>query len=175
MHGNVSIEHARFTLQKADDGLSPGPCVSLRPRVARVGRAKGEGVQYRHGLSRQAPAANVMSWALQWLPSRLATHCGSGRLYDSQWIGEGWADPPRCPELREWLDLLSAWHRLLHSGSPEARSKNWPIPPPSIWKFCDSFDLPVPDWAVENASRHGWTDQLAIAEKQAERMRISAP
>jgi hypothetical protein len=110
-----------------------------------------------------------MSWALQWLPSRLATHCGSGRLYDSQWVREDWFDPPRSPTVIEWLDLMLVWHRLLHSGSSEARSKNWPQPPPTIWKFCATFDLPVPEWAIENAQRHGWTDMLDLARKQAGR------
>jgi hypothetical protein len=59
-----------------------------------------------------------MSWALQWLPSRLATHCGSPLLYDSQWVKEGWSDPPRPVTVAEWLNLMSAWHRLLHSGNP---------------------------------------------------------
>jgi hypothetical protein len=66
---------------------------------------------------------------------------------------------------------MSAWHRLLHDGNPEARSKNWPIAPPSIWKFSESFDLPLGDWAIENAKIHGWTDMLALSEKQAARHR----
>jgi hypothetical protein len=110
-----------------------------------------------------------MSWALQWLPSRLATLCGSGRLYDSQWVCEGWSDPPRPPSITEWLDLMSAWQRLVHTGSPEARSSRWPTPPPTIWSFCRSYDLPVPEWAIENAQRHGWTDMLDLAGKQADR------
>jgi hypothetical protein len=105
-----------------------------------------------------------MSWALQWLPSRLATHCGSPRLYDSQWINEGWSDPPRPASVAEWLELMSAWHRLLHGGNPEARSKNWPLAAPTIFKFSADFDLPVPAWAVENATRHGWADLLELAE-----------
>src|SRR5580704_11493123 len=110
-----------------------------------------------------------MSWALQWLPSRLATHCGAGRLFDSQWVPEGWSDPPRSPTVIEWLDLMLAWHRLLHTGSPKARSSRWPTPPPTIWSFCRSYDLPVHDWAIENAQRHGWNDMLEIARKQATR------
>jgi hypothetical protein len=54
-----------------------------------------------------------MSWALQWLPSRLATHCGSGRLYESQRVREGWSDSPRSPTVIEWLELMSEWHLLL--------------------------------------------------------------
>jgi hypothetical protein len=96
---------------------------------------------------------------------QLATHCGSPRLYDSQWVGEGWSDPPRPATVEEWLGFMSAWHWLLHSGNPEARSKNWPIAPPSIWKFSESFDLPLGDWAIENAKIHGWTDMLALSEK----------
>jgi hypothetical protein len=110
-----------------------------------------------------------MSWALQWLPARLATHCGSPLLYDSQWVREGWSDSPRPVTIKEWLELMSAWHRLLHAGSPEARSKNWPVAPPSIWRFSESFDLPVGDWAIENARLHGWTEMLVLAERQAQR------
>jgi hypothetical protein len=110
-----------------------------------------------------------MSWALQWLPSRLATHCGSPLLYDSQWVREGWSDPPRPVTVTEWLELMSAWHRLLHTGSPEARSKNWPIAPPSIWQFSDKYDLPVGGWETENARLHGWTEMLGLAERQAQR------
>jgi hypothetical protein len=111
---------------------------------------------------------------LQWLPSRLATHCGSPHLYDSQWVGEGRSDPPRPATVEEWLGLMSAWHRLLHDGNPEGRSKNWPIAPPSIWKFSESFDLPLGDWAIENAKIHGWTDMLALSETQAVRHRYLA-
>jgi hypothetical protein len=111
-----------------------------------------------------------MSWALQWFPSRLALHCGAGRLYDSQWArDESWSDPPRAPSITEWLKFLSSWHYQRSLSHPEARSKNWPGPPPTIWEFCEGYDLPVPDFAIENAQRHGWTDKLTIAAKQAER------
>ena len=69
---------------------------------------------------------------------------------------------------------MSAWHRLLHSGNPKARSKNWPIAPPSIWKFSESFDLPLGGWAIENAKIHGWTDMSALSERQAARHRYLA-
>ncbi len=42
MHGNVSIEQARFTLQKADDGLSPGRVSHLGPELRELAERKAK-------------------------------------------------------------------------------------------------------------------------------------
>ena len=109
---------------------------------------------------------------MQWLPSRLATHCGSPRLYDSQWVREGWSDPPRPVTIAEWLGLMSAWHRLLHRGNPEARRENWPIAPSTIWKFSEEFDLPVGEWAIENARLQQLADHAGVGRASGPKARI---
>jgi hypothetical protein len=64
---------------------------------------------------------------------------------------------------------MEAWHRLVHSGVKDARSKNWPIQPPTIYRFCEIYDLPLAGWAIENAELHGWNDQLELAESLKKR------
>ena len=99
----------------------------------------------------------------------LATACGSPTQYDGQYRREVWSDPPRAITVQEWVVFLDGWHRIIHAGNIDARSKGWPPAPPTIWQFSQSYDLPIGDWAIENAQRHGWTDKIELARKQAER------
>ena len=100
----------------------------------------------------------------------LATACGSPTQYDGQYRSQVWSDPPRPITVQEWVVFLDGWHRIIHAGNIDARSKGWPPAPPTIWQFSQSYDLPIGEWAIENAQRHGWLDMLALARKQAERL-----
>jgi len=104
----------------------------------------------------------------------LATSCGSPREYDGQYRSEVWSDPPRAVTLIEWITFLEGWHRIIHAAGYHARGKGWPPEPPSIFRFSESFDLPLASWAIETAKLHGWQDMLALAERQAERHRYLA-
>jgi hypothetical protein len=99
----------------------------------------------------------------------LATSCGSPRQYDSQYRDQTWSDPPRAVTLIEWVHFLAKWHRILHAAGYCGRSAGWPPAPPTIWEFSESSDLPIADWALENAKRYSWTDKLELAARQAAR------
>jgi hypothetical protein len=40
-----------------------------------------------------------------------------------------------------------------------------PPAPPTIWEFCQWYDLPVPPWAMLNAELHGWEHLRPVANR----------
>jgi hypothetical protein len=53
------------------------------------------------------------------------------------------------------VDFLCGWHRIVHRAGYWRRGETPPAPP-TIWEFCQRYDLPVPPWATLNAELHGW-------------------
>src|SRR6476660_8911455 len=111
------------------------------------------------------PVMNSIWMGTQMVQLYLATRCGSPREFDGQYRSRKWSDPPRSPLYREWVAFLSNWHRIIHHSGPDCRQKGWPVVPPTIFKFCQKFDLPVAPWAIDNARRHGWTDLIEVADE----------
>jgi hypothetical protein len=86
----------------------------------------------------------------------LARSCGSPReRYSQDSRSKPRPDPPRAPSCREWIEFLSDWHRIVHVPGYRRRG-TVPPAPPTIWEFCEGYDLPVPRWAILNAEIHGW-------------------
>ena len=92
------------------------------------------------------------------LQQRLARSCGSPRESyprDGRSRPNPRPDPPRAPSCREWIAFLSGWHQIVH-GAGHWRRGSVPPSPPTIWEFCERYDLPIPRWAIVNAELHGW-------------------
>jgi hypothetical protein len=60
--------------------------------------------------------------------------------------------------------FLSRWHRIVHAAGYWLRGEV-PLPPPTIWEFCERYDLPVPRWAILNAELHGWRHVEPLIKK----------
>jgi hypothetical protein len=93
----------------------------------------------------------------------LATRCGAPRERNGQFRAL-WCDPPRSPLCREWVDFLCGWHRIVHRAGFWRRGTTPPAPP-TIWEFCQRYDLPVPPWATLNAELHGWEHLRPVANR----------
>jgi hypothetical protein len=93
----------------------------------------------------------------------LATRCGAPRELNGQFRAL-WCDPPRSPLCSEWLDFLCGWHRIVHRAGYWRRGTTPPAPP-TIWEFCQRYDLPVPPWATLNAELHGWDHLKPVANR----------
>jgi hypothetical protein len=92
------------------------------------------------------------------LKQKLARGCGSPRErrpQDRLSKMEAEIDPPRAPSCREWISFLSGWHQIVHQAG-YWRRRSVPPAPPTIWQFCEQYDLPIPQWAMLNAEIHGW-------------------
>ncbi|PWT78345.1 MAG: hypothetical protein C5B58_15395 [Acidobacteria bacterium] len=94
----------------------------------------------------------------------LARSCGSPKERHSEDSGSRpRPDPPRAPSCCEWIELLSGWHRIVHAGGYWRRG-TVPPAPPTIWEFCEVYDLPIPPWAILNAEIHGWDHLKPLIE-----------
>jgi hypothetical protein len=99
------------------------------------------------------------------LKQTLARSCGSPReRYPQDSRSKSQPDPPRAPSCREWIAFLSGWHQIVHAAG-HWRRRNLPPSPPTIWKFCEQYDLPIPRWAILNAELHGWQHIEPLAER----------
>jgi hypothetical protein len=105
------------------------------------------------------------------LQQSLARSCGSPRESNGRHghsRSEPRPDPPRAPTCREWIGFLSGWHRIVHAAG-YWRRRELPPGPPTIWEFCERYDLPVPRWAILNAELHGWQHIEPLIERLAAR------
>ena len=95
----------------------------------------------------------------------LARSCGSPReRYSQDSRSKPRPDPPRAPSCREWIEFLGGWHRIVHAAG-YWYSGTVPPSPPTIWEFCEQYDLPIPPWAILNAELHGWDHVMPLIER----------
>ena len=93
----------------------------------------------------------------------LATRCGAPRERNGQFRAL-WCDPPRSPLCSEWVGFLCGWHSIVHCAGYWRRGTTAPAPP-TIWEFCQRYDLPVAPWATLNAELHGWEHLRPVANR----------
>jgi hypothetical protein len=93
----------------------------------------------------------------------LAARCGAPRERNGQFRAL-WCDPPRSPLCREWVVFLCGWHSIVHCAGYWRRGSTPPAPP-TIWEFCQRYDLPVPPWATLIAELHRWEHLRPVANR----------